>query len=420
MNVVIVDSSLRHHSGHCYQYSTAVAEALKRKVTSVRIAGNISAASECLAVADFVPHFSMSVAQPIGGRSIFAKLRHGLKAVMEFVRDLDALCAPHLRDKNGVHCTFFVHTFREYEFVAWAIWALRRSVRLRKADCTFLFVMRFSYIRTGVFRSGLSALLYLISGVLLRVSLSRRAQLLTDSELLAIEYRRLLRTTVTVIPIPIAEKTSTYFRAESVRKTSRWRVAYVGGLRHQKGFDLFVDVVASEHQVLSRLLFFAQLDVGSITEKERTVIGRSVRKLMELAEHRPVEIAHGALAEQQYYRAIADSDIICLPYRAENYRAATSGILVEAVLLGKIPIVTGGNWLSFELSRNGLDGLVIEGNSCDAILAALDRVTSRYQFWQGRVLALREKWARYHNADALASMLISASRYDRNVSAAHA
>src|SRR3989344_6122135 len=55
-----------------------------------------------------------------------------------------------------------------------------------------------------------------------------------------------------------------------------------------------------------------------------------------------------------------EADIILLPYDPSIYRSGTSGVFVEAIIAGKIPVVKEGSWLSYELKRFSLEELVID------------------------------------------------------------
>ncbi|MEM7243899.1 MAG: glycosyltransferase [Acidobacteriota bacterium] len=69
-----------------------------------------------------------------------------------------------------------------------------------------------------------------------------------------------------------------------------------------------------------------------------------------LARLRPqgVRLLEGPLAPADYRDLLAASDIVVLPYDAERYRRRSSGVLVEALSAGKVPVVPAGTWLAQE------------------------------------------------------------------------
>ena len=67
-----------------------------------------------------------------------------------------------------------------------------------------------------------------------------------------------------------------------------------------------------------------------------------------------------SLSREEYLTWLLGSDIILLPYDPIIYRMATSGIFVEAVCAGKIPLVKKGSWLAHELIKFDLTELIVD------------------------------------------------------------
>ena len=82
-----------------------------------------------------------------------------------------------------------------------------------------------------------------------------------------------------------------------------------------------------------------------------------------------VEMSSGYQSEQDYVHGYLTSEFVLMPYR-ENYRYAASGVFVDAVTLGCMPIVSKQTTMARELIKFGLDELVIDwetGFSLDLI-----------------------------------------------------
>lgn len=77
-------------------------------------------------------------------------------------------------------------------------------------------------------------------------------------------------------------------------------------------------------------------------------------KLTKLAK-KNIEIIDKNLDSDEYYRIIAESKFIILPYKKSFYSNRTSGVLVEAMFLNTIPIAP-----SFLLKYNNIDGIGFE------------------------------------------------------------
>tara|TARA_B110000503_G_scaffold143522_1_gene245523 strand:+ start:4302 stop:5387 length:1086 start_codon:yes stop_codon:yes gene_type:complete len=87
------------------------------------------------------------------------------------------------------------------------------------------------------------------------------------------------------------------------------------------------------------------------------------------------------LDKQNYFKTFAKSDFVLLPYEKKEYSLKTSGIFVESIVFGKIPIVTAGTWMSEELSAYNLNDLIVI-NWNDFELSALIKKVKNNLFYK--------------------------------------
>ncbi|MFN0065373.1 MAG: hypothetical protein ACKVOH_03970 [Chlamydiales bacterium] len=73
-----------------------------------------------------------------------------------------------------------------------------------------------------------------------------------------------------------------------------------------------------------------------------------------------IEYFPNTLAREHYIAVIQKADIVLFPYEAEKYRYRSSGILVEAVGCGKMPLVPDGTWMASELRKFNLEDLIVD------------------------------------------------------------
>jgi hypothetical protein len=66
------------------------------------------------------------------------------------------------------------------------------------------------------------------------------------------------------------------------------------------------------------------------------------------------------LNKTQYHNVFKKSDFILLPYEQESYKLKTSGIFVETIIFGKIPIVTSNTWMADQLKMFNLRELIVD------------------------------------------------------------
>jgi len=107
-----------------------------------------------------------------------------------------------------------------------------------------------------------------------------------------------------------------------------------------------------------------------------------------------VELLPDVLDRVDYLRWMATADVILLPYQRESYRERTSGIFVEAIVAGKIPLVTDGTWMSFQLRRHGLSELIFDWNGT----RVLERIRQllRNADLPGKISKLQDLFKHYH------------------------
>jgi hypothetical protein len=164
----------------------------------------------------------------------------------------------------------------------------------------------------------------------------------TDSESIANALRKKHGVEVQLLPIPHVPP---YFPQQCHQAGINppklpFRVWFPGDPRDEKG--------------LSVVLRFAE-------ELRNTELGCTLavdrRALKGIPSSDRITAIEGPLGPADYDRAMQQSDCVLLPYDAERYREATSGIFIEAVCAGKLPFVTKGTWMASKLVRCGLEDL---------------------------------------------------------------
>lgn len=185
-----------------------------------------------------------------------------------------------------------------------------------------------------LFRYGLTnkKTLYVFLCKALIAKMGKKCLLFTDSELIAREFDPYLRTSLTVLPIPHTERVEP--KKNSSSKLFCW---WPGAPRMAKG--------------LQEIERFAN-------HPERCRFG------IELIVARSSAIANATLikdvlSREEYLLHLQQSDFILLPYNPIIYKSGTSGIFVEAVVAGKIPLVKAGSWLAYELKKHNLTELIV-------------------------------------------------------------
>lgn len=238
-------------------------------------------------------------------------------------------CAALFRQSRD-ESVFFLEYFEKHDF---RLIALAAFFFLRKEDHLWI-----------VFRDDLSCRSERIQKVisfytkLLQKRLKNRLVLLSDSELLAEFYTDLFKQKVHVLPIP-----HTHFSNPRLSKETLI-CAWLGPPREEKGLSNILKILKSEDPISKRFIM------------------RIPENLKERVSHPHLDLRFSKkeLTREEYVTSLEESDLVLLPYDPILYRRRTSGIFIEAIAAGKMPIVKEGSWLAVELKRFDLPELVVD------------------------------------------------------------
>lgn len=171
-----------------------------------------------------------------------------------------------------------------------------------------------------------------------------------------------------------------------------FRVATLGPLRPEKGSRLLGAIMRACAQV-APVSFVFQLANEGIGPDEVADLARTAAELGATA-------LPGALGREAYGRALADADLVLLPYVARTYRRRGSGIFSEAAAAGKPLVVTDGTWMAEQLRAGLAAGEVFAELTPWSVATAVCRAIRRYPELLARAAALAPAWRSGHSAAA--------------------
>jgi hypothetical protein len=167
------------------------------------------------------------------------------------------------------------------------------------------------------------------------------------TEELAWQYERLVGGPVGVLPYPAQVP------ATRRHDGAPLRVACLGDARPEKGSASLAAIVAAtaaDPELAGRVRFVVQTNRGypaASRRREHLAVTRSLAALARIAAAGgPVELVAGPLDAAAYAHQLATADIALLPYDQDRYRCRCSGVVLEALAGGLMPIVTGGGWMA--------------------------------------------------------------------------
>jgi hypothetical protein len=194
---------------------------------------------------------------------------------------------------------------------------------------------------------------------------------------LAAEYERLVPGPVHVLPYP----------AQAPAPVSRLlngplRIACLGDARPEKHSECLAAVVAeiaADPTVAERVRFAVQTNRGypaTSRKPEHVAVTRTLAALASAAGA-PLDLLPGPLDATAYARELAAADVLLLPYDQQRYRSRCSGVVLEALAAGAVPIMTGGGWMARQIAA------AIEAHA--AAVVARGRVLATRRLAQPRI-----------------------------------
>jgi glycosyltransferase involved in cell wall biosynthesis len=140
-------------------------------------------------------------------------------------------------------------------------------------------------------------------------------------------------------------------------------------------------------------------------------IGLNLRLLVaEAAQIEPapggpvLEILPNRLGAEDYAHWLNRCRVILLPYDALAYRERTSGIFTEAIIAGRLPLVTEGTWMAGELERYDLGGLILDWAEPETVWLKMIEALANPRILD-KLSAMRSAYRQFHTLERFAEAL---------------
>lgn len=204
----------------------------------------------------------------------------------------------------------------------------------------------------------------------------------TDSELLAKSQRMYFRKEVAVVPIPH----TTFMGKNYEQSFSPFFFWWPGScVDRSKGLEVVQNLAS-------------QLEESPDIRLVLSEVGKPV-----FSFHPQIIFLPSVLKTSDYYKWMHRTQIVLLPYSPEEYSQRTSGIFIEAVCAGAIPIVSKGTWMEYELEKYALSQLAFdwkEKRLLELIMKAAQDTEIR-----NKLDLMRSGYQRFHSEEGFAEVL---------------
>ena len=141
----------------------------------------------------------------------------------------------------------------------------------------------------------------------------------------------------------------------SAPHSSPLQVAFLGGVRHEKGYHhlpRIIDSLWREYVEPGRIRFHVQSDFDfSLPASPANKDLVEARAALGRLPSRAITLLDEPLDSETYCRLATHSDIGLLPYEPRPYHARCSGVLVEFLAAGVPVVVPAGCWMADQLAK---------------------------------------------------------------------
>lgn len=240
---------------------------------------------------------------------------------------------------------------------------------------------------------------------LLASPVRRRIHLYSDSEMLIDEYRRAGLKGVCLLPIPHLPELG---KATNDGIGKKLKIVYVGGVRFDKGFQFLPGIVRYLQSVpeLQEYEIIAQAHMEDIaSDCERIELTKYIDELKNFG----VKLYRNTFISEEYCRFLNDADIILLPYdnnvQQKRYYC-TSGILAEAIALGKVVVVPSETWLSQQIA-NSKSGVIFD--SPEQLPEKVKQCILNYPTLKKNAMAYITEWRKIHSIEKYCEILLNSN-----------
>ena len=212
-----------------------------------------------------------------------------------------------------------------------------------------------------------------------------RCQCLTDSEPLGESLRAYFQEPFTVMPIPHTDFPDLVPLPVNPDPIVCW---WPGSPREEKGWS-DIKQLAQVPWTESPKLELVAADASALVGTHQGV---------------KVRLIGDRLSREEYAAWLNRAQVILLPYDPVAYQERTSGIFTEAIIAGRIPVVSAGTWMAAELNRYDLAALVLDWQNPLSVWRSVGEIVNNGEIRQ-KLMGMRQAYCQFHCLENYAQVL---------------
>jgi len=205
--------------------------------------------------------------------------------------------------------------------------------------------------------------------------LPRQCQCLTDSDPLGRSLQGYFQTPFTVMPIPHTDFPELVPLPIKPDPIVCW---WPGSPREEKGWSVVKNLAQ-----------------GTWTETLVELVAANAAQLVGTTNGVKVRLIGDRLSREEYAAWLNRAQVILLPYDPVAYQERTSGIFTEAIIAGRIPVVSAGTWMAAELNRYDLAALVLDWQNPLSVWRSVGEIVNNAEIRQ-KLMLMRQAYCQFH------------------------
>lgn len=379
---IFLDPSLVHRIGHAYEYDLNIAKEFILEGWEVIFFSNKKSTLSSMAGSPVFKHFSYTPTDKILNLKILRPLikifAHWRVTGNELQRALDRM--------DNFNSIFFIQHVECYMLPG-----IFQAFFNSKGKLVLM--LRITAENSNG-QLTLKSVLYKVFLYLLSNYLKEKLILVTDSQRLLSEFKKLTKHEIYLLPIPNIPKVIGYREQQKSKLT----VLLAGRMSFEKGIQYIPELVEAARALNLPLNFIIHL-YAPPNENE---VYSSIKSKMESLEAEDLILTKLPLSSNKYWDQIKSADIMLLLYDGYRYRNQTSGLFLDALSFGLYPIVSADTWLADMVSSSCFGTVIPKNNRVQSTLSALKELTiTRNTLMPPEALELLE----WHNSKTFYSTL---------------
>ena len=188
----------------------------------------------------------------------------------------------------------------------------------------------------------------------------------------------------------VAARLITAAPVEFAYPSNRIQIGYLGGSRPVRHPELIADLITKE-TLPESADFKIQLDLNYIKSHRGAGI---CEQIIRLDQNHKIKLYPPNMSNQQYRSLFCSLDFIILPY-GERYQQIGSGILLEAIYAGVIPILPAASELSELYQSLGGEAPCFQSLNSASIKTAIVNGLSKYSTLKNAINRVRKNWIKH-------------------------